>query len=115
LENWVDLFGSVPREQLVELLPQIDDRQFAKVLQFFLNKCGQITIGSLSIGKDEEGAITARSNFRNLPLADVPMPSNINNFRNITIKLVNFYNKIYNKNLCKSIIFSAILNSIPPQ
>jgi hypothetical protein len=87
LENWVDLFGSVPREQLVELLPQIDDRQFAKVLQFFLNKCGQITIGSLSIWKDEEGAIIAsNSYYRKLPLADVPMPSNINNFQQITIR-----------------------------
>jgi hypothetical protein len=76
----------VPREQLVELLPQIDDRQFAKVLQFFLNKCGEITIGSLSIGKNEEGAtIASNSYYRELPLADTPMPSNINNFRNIII------------------------------
>jgi hypothetical protein len=101
----------VPRKQLVELLPQIDDRQFAKVLQFFLNKYGEITLGSLSIWKNEEGSIIASSNSRKLPIADVPMPSNINNFRNISIKLVNFYNK----NLCISITFSAIANSTPPQ
>jgi hypothetical protein len=49
LENWADLLPFVPRNQLVKIVKQLGDRQFAKILQFFLTKVGQITLGHLRI------------------------------------------------------------------
>jgi hypothetical protein len=49
LENWADLLPFVPRRQLVEIVKQLNDRQFASILQFFLTKVGQITLGHLRI------------------------------------------------------------------
>jgi hypothetical protein len=87
LENWVDLFGSVPRNQLAQLLPQIDDRQFAKFLQFFLNKCGEVTLGHLQIESSKNGnGSEIVLPGQKLPLADVPMPENIKNFKGITLR-----------------------------
>jgi hypothetical protein len=45
----VDVFGFVPRLQLVELLPQIEDRHFAEAMQYFLQKVGNITLENLCI------------------------------------------------------------------
>jgi hypothetical protein len=39
----------VPRRQLVEIVKQLGDRQFTKILQFFLTQVGQITLGHLRI------------------------------------------------------------------
>jgi hypothetical protein len=39
-ENWADLLPFVPRRQLVEIVKQLGDRQFAKILQFFLTEVG---------------------------------------------------------------------------
>jgi hypothetical protein len=49
LENWADLLPFVPRHQLVEIVKQLNDRQFAKILQFFLTEVGQIALGHLRI------------------------------------------------------------------
>jgi hypothetical protein len=90
LETWTDLFGFLPRTQLVALLPRIDDRKFASFLQFFLVKCGKVTLGDLRITKSYGNgpACVRRLGQYNmeLPLADVPMPENVKNFQGIELK-----------------------------
>jgi thioredoxin-related protein len=96
LETWTDLFGFLPRSQLLEIVSHIADRQFAKFVQFFLHECGQITLGELHIksSSDENEPAIVKSNNRDVPLATVPIPENIKNFTKITLRL-NFANKIY--------------------
>jgi hypothetical protein len=86
LETWTDVFGFLPRSQLVAFSPHIHDRQFAYVLQFFIHKCGQITLGNLHITKltNGNGRIVANNEF--LPLAEGPIPSNVLNFKEIIIR-----------------------------
>jgi hypothetical protein len=97
LENWVDLFGLVPRCQLVKLLPQIDDRHFAEALQYFLQKVGKITLGELSIIPPKRNNPNGRPMVENrrvdrFDLADTPMPGNIKNFCSIYLR---FFPKNY--------------------
>jgi hypothetical protein len=87
LENWTDIFGFLPRPQLVELVPHINDRQFIKPIIFFLNKCGEVTLGKFRIWKGPV-IIQLDRHHRELPLADVPMPMNTKNFTKILIKFV---------------------------
>jgi hypothetical protein len=92
LENWTDLFGFVPRPQLVDLLPKIDDRKFASVVQFFLNKCGEITFGKLEIKERyDNGNSTAYMEKdygygQVVPLADAPIPENVKTFKAIHLR-----------------------------
>jgi hypothetical protein len=102
LETWTDLFGFLPRTQLVALLPRIDDRKFASFLQFFLVKCGKVTLDNLTIKSygDGPGFVRKFGYGRKFPLADVSMPENIKNFQTIHLKCVflrvkNIYKIIY--------------------
>jgi hypothetical protein len=103
LENWTDLLPSVPRRQLVQLLFQLGDRQFASILQFFLTEVGQITLGHLRIVAPRENdpngggpVVEVRKGLSdwewthppdmetNLP--EGPMPKNVNNFKRIELR-----------------------------
>jgi hypothetical protein len=95
LENWVDLFGLVPRRQLAKLLPQIDDRHFAEALQYFLQKVGKIKLEYLRIvppdGNNwDDGPKVANGWAETLDLADTQMPENIKNFGLIILRFL-FY------------------------
>jgi hypothetical protein len=94
LETWTDVFGFLPRSQLVAFSPHIHDRQFARVVQFFLHKCGQITLGNLHITTSQNGnePIIAQ-NGRSYPLADVPIPSNVVNFKEIRLRFAYIFAK----------------------
>jgi hypothetical protein len=87
----------VPRKQLVELVAQLDGRQLARIFQFYLHKCGKVTIGRLRIvpSPNGDGPIIVRRR-QELPLADVPMPENVNDFKRIRIQLGLFCNKLLN-------------------
>jgi hypothetical protein len=103
LENWADLLPLVPRHQLVQLLFQLDDRQFAKILLFFLTEVGQITLGHLRIVAPREYApnggpiVEVRKRFwphwETLPPIDLetnlpegPMPNNVKDFKLIELR-----------------------------
>jgi hypothetical protein len=92
------VFGCLPRRQLGELVPQIGDWYFASKTQFYLHECGQITLGWLTIGpssiSDDADPIVhvwREDQFWDLPLADVPMPTNVKNFKGIRIRLFVFF------------------------
>jgi hypothetical protein len=97
LETWTDVFGYLPRSQLVTFFPHIDDRQFSRVLQFFLHKCGQITLGRLHIrtSSNGNGPVVVLQNNRELPLAEGPIPPNVVNFKEIRIRFA--YNIFFEK------------------
>jgi hypothetical protein len=60
-----------------------------------LNKCGEVTLGSLEIESSKNGnGSEIVSKGHKLPLADVPMPENIKNFKGITLRFT-IPNKIY--------------------
>jgi hypothetical protein len=96
LENWADLLPFVPRDQLVKIVKQLNDRQFAKILQFFLTKEGQITLDHLRIvapGPTVEvrkkfwsaGKVPPPSDLEtNLP--EGPMPNNVKDFKTIELR-----------------------------
>jgi hypothetical protein len=93
LETWVDVFGFLPRSSLVQLIPQIKDRKFASILQFFLYKCGQVTLEWLRIKSswDAYGPAIVQKNkdlFSTLdfPLAQGPIPPNVKNFRGMRLR-----------------------------
>jgi hypothetical protein len=102
------------------------DRQFVSAVQFYLHKYGRVTLGKLLITKStklsEKGKIHLRFLFyvinyifdyllsslssypdypfgRDLPLADVPMSTNIKEFRGIRLR---FDFKIYKFGLIHS-------------
>jgi hypothetical protein len=65
------------------------DRQFVSFVQFFLHKCGEITFGPLYIYSSENGngpIVIANGKHEELPMADVPIPENVKNFKIIRIK-----------------------------
>jgi hypothetical protein len=93
----------MPRRQLGEIVPQIGNWHFASKSQFYLHECGQITLAYLTIGPAsvnddgeyedpivivEVGPAEEDQSFWDLPLADVPMPTNVKNFKAIRIRLV---------------------------
>jgi hypothetical protein len=90
-ENWNDMFGFVPRPQLAELVPDIGDWHFAAKAQYYLHECGKITLGKLRIEpstfEDEDGLIIVVKEWES-PIADVPIPENIINFKGIDIRFV---------------------------
>jgi hypothetical protein len=100
LENWSDLLPFVPRRQLVALLFQLGDDQFASILQYCLNEDGHITLGHLRIrASKQNGPIVElckmiRWNYlahvleTNLP--DEPIPKNVLNFNSLTLRFLFF-------------------------
>jgi hypothetical protein len=93
LEIWVDLLSFLPRSSLVQFIPQIRDRTFASILQFFLNKCGEVTLEWMRIKPswNAYGPAIVQKNkdlfsTLNLPLAEGPMPPNVKNFRGIRLR-----------------------------
>jgi hypothetical protein len=107
LENWSDLLPFVPRPQLVEIVKQLGDRQFAKILQFFLTEVGQITLDHLRIVAPRENdpngyggpIVEVRKPFppidleTNLP--EGPMPANVKDFKLIELRFaVSLYLKL---------------------
>jgi hypothetical protein len=101
LENWTDLLPLVPRHQLVEIVKQLGDRQFAKILQFFLTEVGQITLRHLRIvtprqnGPNGGGSIVeVRKEMLHwgeppdleTNLAEGPMPKNVKDFKLIKLR-----------------------------
>jgi hypothetical protein len=66
----------------------IGDRQFVSFVQFYLHKCGQITLGKFDLTKSQV------IDQRDWPFPDVPMPTNIKNFKELTIRRFNFFNQI---------------------
>jgi hypothetical protein len=109
LETWTDVFGFLPRSQLVAFSPHIHDRQFARVVQFFLHKCGQITLGNLHITTPANLHYITTSTYGNgpiiekdyrqlLPLATGPIPSNVVNFKEIRLRFAYiFFAKTFKK------------------
>jgi hypothetical protein len=110
LENWADVLPFVRRHQLVELVKQLGDRQFAKNLQFFLTQVGQITLGHLRI-------VAPRENDDGGPIVEVrkpflsecewasdletkvpggPMPNNVRDFKLIELRFaIVIYKRIF--------------------
>jgi hypothetical protein len=103
VETWTELFGFVPRAQLKQLVPHIGDqcqqtigdRQFVSFVQFFLHKCGEVTLGlgQLYIYSSNGNNATApiimnKINGEKMPLADVPIPENVKNFKSIKIRFI---------------------------
>jgi hypothetical protein len=95
LENWVDLFGFVPRQQLAKLLLQVGDYQFSTILQYVLNEVGQITLGNLHILVPKEDGANGPIvkvpkqigwHIQQANLLDVPMPKNITHFKAIQLR-----------------------------
>jgi hypothetical protein len=133
LETWVDVFGFVPRFQLVQLVPHIKkvminilsniklfdqrykninydrevsvecttptigDRQFVSFIQFYLHKCGEITLGFLEVlnspRNGHDNPIVKDFKYdplalggRVFPLADAPISQNIKNFEGIDFR-----------------------------
>jgi hypothetical protein len=104
LENWTDLLPFVPRRQLVEIVKQLGDRQFASILQFFLTRVGQITLEHLRIVAPRENdpngigpIVEVRKEMlyfeaqrfpsdleTNLP--EGPMPTNVKDFKLIDLR-----------------------------
>jgi hypothetical protein len=71
----------VPRPQLLELVPSVGDRKFASFAQFFLHKCGTISLGTLLIKSAGDGngpTISGHYGELEMPLADLPMPMPVN-------------------------------------
>jgi hypothetical protein len=93
----------VPRPQLAELVPQIGDWRFAEKAQYYLHEFGRITLGDMYIRNSiawinikngipivklcDEGEYNADEPVWEYPLADVPIPKNITDFRSIEIRL----------------------------
>jgi hypothetical protein len=89
VENWFDIFPSVPRRQLGQIAPQMG-RQFAYKIQSFLHEHGDITLGRMEIVVPRPNVSTDRlmvrfSHFEEATdLPDWPMPGNIKNFHEIS-------------------------------
>jgi hypothetical protein len=99
LENWADLLPFVPRLQLVEIVKQLGDRQFAKILQFFLTRVGRITLGYLSIVAPRENdpnsfgpIVEVCRHYPRIPidletnLPEGPIPTNVTDFKLIKLR-----------------------------
>jgi hypothetical protein len=100
LENWVDLFGFLPRRKLVQLLPQICDREFAEAIQYFLLKIGKITLSHLAIFPPRQSDGNGRPKMENIcteqqvemAQADTTMPGNIKDFLSIRLRFIPLIN-----------------------
>jgi hypothetical protein len=92
LENWHDLLAFVPRSQLGNVISQIGDRQFAYIVQSFLHDpVWGIALGRMyiippriNVPSDQPMVTVWHNAATNLP--DWPMPTNIMDFEQITLK-----------------------------
>jgi hypothetical protein len=93
----------VPRCQLVALLFQLDDRQFASILQYCLNEDGHVTLGHMQIRAPKEnnainGPIVELWKMQwpymtpvlETTLPDEPIPKNVHSFNSITFRFLLF-------------------------
>jgi hypothetical protein len=92
--------GFVPRRQLVKIVSKIHNRQFVKILRFFLHKCGEVTLGKMEItAPDYEFEIerpfvwAVKRHVKYLLPPDVPMPGNVKSFKSIEFR----FNTIYRR------------------
>ena len=86
------MFGFLPRPQLAEIVSLIGDWYFAGKVQYYLHECGKITLGELVVTSPRNGhghGPVVLKEFRELPLADAPMPGNVKNFKEIHIWFIN--------------------------
>jgi hypothetical protein len=119
METWADVFGFLPRPMLAEFVPQIGHWHFTTKAQYFLHELGKITLGYLDIARSASWMnrngppIVKFSDYAHreinwpwygfselppaqpiagweFPLADVPIPKNIINFKGIHIRFVFF-------------------------
>jgi hypothetical protein len=110
MEIWFGILPFVPRHQLGQLIPQVGDRRFAGIAQFFLHDevDNKVTLGNISIDLDASGSpkLTLGTwqeyvpgpqaeelpwiDIRQLvlPATDVPMPANIKDFLSLYIEFV---------------------------
>jgi hypothetical protein len=88
----VELFGFVPRLQLLGLLPHIDDCHLAEAMQYFLLKCGKVTLGNLRIDTPLYYEVNGRWMVQKFLEPDGPMPRNIKNFRLIYLRFSFIHN-----------------------
>jgi hypothetical protein len=88
LENWCDLLAFVPRAQLGQIVPQIGDRQFARIIQAYLHEHGEITLGKIVITRPRGSVPSDRPMLRGRHLPDWPMPGNVKNFEEIDLKFL---------------------------
>jgi hypothetical protein len=75
------------------MITQIRDRKFASILEFFLIKCGKITLEWIHIKPswDIYGPAIVQKNKDlfttwDMPLAAGPIPPNVNNFKGIRLR-----------------------------
>jgi hypothetical protein len=124
LETWADIFGFLPRRQLAEIVPEIGDWHFAERAQYFLHECSKITLDSLEIRRssswinrkvpivklyDDDDDEEHKTGWE-FPLADVPIPKNIKNFKYIHIRFAFFPNKIH---IIPSHYSAIMINPLP--
>jgi hypothetical protein len=94
LENWHDLLAFVPRNQLGNVVSEIGDYEFTRIIQSFLHdEVRKITLGKMEIiplrpkvPNDQPMVHVMPNTTTNMP--DWPMPGNIKNFKQITLKFV---------------------------
>jgi hypothetical protein len=77
----------------------IGDRQFVSFVQFFLHKCGEITLGRLRICPTEDGnepivCVNEEDEGPYLVNMPMPIPENIKGFESIRLRFI-FYTKVY--------------------
>jgi hypothetical protein len=82
------VFGFVPRHELARLVPQIGHWHFASKAQYHLHECDRITFGCFDIKKSLKmwGPVIVNKVDKDLPLAAVPIPKNVKNFKEITLR-----------------------------
>jgi hypothetical protein len=83
----------VPRPQLGQIVPEIGDRRFARIVQPFLHNVGEHTIGKMTIIAPRAGVTSDRlmvrvSGIGITGMPDWPMPANIKSFVKIEVKFV---------------------------
>jgi hypothetical protein len=94
LENWHDLLAFVPRSQLGNVVSEIGDYQFTRIIQSFLHdNAKKITLGEMRIiaprpdvSSDQPMVKVGHNAATNMP--DWPMPGNIKHFKEIKLKFV---------------------------
>jgi hypothetical protein len=104
LENWADLLPFVPRRQLAAvLLFQLDDRQFASILQYCLNEVGQIALGHLHVLAPRQIGelcqmlgwhMVAGAPLPETTMPDKPIPKNVHHFKSLTLRFLDIIIKI---------------------
>jgi hypothetical protein len=98
------MLAFVPRHQLGKIVPQIGDKQFARIAQSFLHNYGQIKLFDIKICQPHKKDPSNRPHLEinsyyddsepwlseKMILPDVEMPENIKDFEFIRIGFVSF-------------------------